>query len=125
MNSFVFKDSCSFIQFPLSVLAEDYLQNGGTYEILKSSSLCQTNNSFDQRKYEICRLKLDFPHEKFDNTDEMKQQKKPPQKPDYDSTLTESGISDEAFQNVNKFWEIYEIPNLLEYGESFFTKIFS
>ena len=63
--------------------------------------------------------------EDFDNTDEMKQQKKPPQKPDYDSTLTESGISDEALQNVNKFWEIYEIPNLLEYGESFFTKIFS
>ena len=49
MNCFVFKDTLSFLNFPLDTLAEDLLHRGSKYPILKNSTLCQTDGQFDKK----------------------------------------------------------------------------
>ena len=63
INSFCFKDTFAFLANGLDVLAQDYLENGSNYEILKKSILTKTNSVFDKEKFLLCLRKLKFPHE--------------------------------------------------------------
>ena len=117
LNSFSFKDSLAFLNFSLECLADDLILRGCSFDTLKKSFLCQTNDRFDKKKYDLCRNgKLGFCYEFCESFEKMKSCKTIPPHKEFYSSLTETRVDDNSYKNAKDFWVTFRCKNLIEFA---------
>lgn len=114
-NCFEFVDSLAFLQAPLMQLSSDLKDTTHDYKILKQTFLVQTNDKFDNEKFNMVLGKSFFPYEYCTSLKQMRQVKKIPRKKHFYSVLTEKTISKTDHNFAKQVWKKFKCKDLLDY----------
>ena len=89
-------------------------------ELVKSNSKSvfkiTKNSEFDKSKRNLLLQKGVYPYEYMDSWERFKETKLPPRRAFY-STLTESGITRNAYDHAQKVWDVFNCANLGDYHD--------
>lgn len=119
IKGFIFLDSLAFLQASLSQLSEDLSKTSHSYDILKQTFLCKTDNKFDLQKFEILLKKSYYPYEYCSDLELMKKTVKLPKIKHFYSTLREESIDKDEYRVAQNVWKLFECEDLIDY-----TKIY-
>lgn len=114
-NSFIILDSLSFLQAPLSTLAEDLRLSGHNYNILKQTYLVKEKGSFCRKKLEMVLNKSFFPYEFCTSFAKMEKTRRLPKLKHFYSLLSQKTITAEEHAFARTVWSTYGCKNLLDY----------
>lgn len=114
-NHFEILDSLSFLQAPLSQLANDLKLSGHTYNLLKQTYLVREKGSFSKKRMEMVLAKSFFPYEYCKSYQKMKETTHLPKIKNFYSKLTGKSISRDEHAFARKIWKMFKCKNLLDY----------
>lgn len=114
-NHFEILDSLSFLQAPLSQLANDLKLSGHTYKLLKQTYLVRERGHFSKKKLQMVLAKSFFPYEFCTSFAKMRETLHLPKIKKFHSKLTGKSISKEEHAFACKVWKIFKCKNLLDY----------
>ena len=83
---------------------------------MSQSEICYTNGKFDEKKFQI--LKDGKSRLPYDNLtmEYLFSTKKVPEKPAYYSSLKDTNIDDQTYEDIKTFWSQFGCTNLAQYS---------
>lgn len=103
------KDSSAFLNGSLEKLVHTLKVSKHKFEILS-----QFSNSAEEK--ELLMGKMAYPYDWATSMEKLQNQCSLPTRQDFYNRLTDSHVSEEAYENAEKIWSVYKCRNMLDFS---------
>ena len=107
-RGFKFLDSCHFLQASLATLVSN-LKDAGVDKFVHTRRVFD-----DDEQFELITQKSEYPYDYMNTFERFDETSLPPREAFF-NTLTDSEISDEAYEHATKVWKVFKCKTLLDY----------